>query len=333
MALTADILYERMAGGPLTAVGGYHRFPFEAMGTTNEIAFSSHAAPRARAFRDAVLRWVADFEACYSRFIDDSLVSRINRAAGKDAVAIDARTAEIFALCDAFHWRTGGVFDPTTGPLISLWDHRIAHDRPPSDEEVAAALARVGWTRTLRTAETFRLPDPGMSLDLGGIGKEYAVDQLARLADAHGVQDFAISLGRDIRVRGRSPNGEPWRLGLEHPAHMDRCWGGVAIHDAALCCSGDYRRYFEVGGQRYGHIIDPRTGRPADHGCRAAWVVAPTCTEAGVLSTSCLVLGPDEGTALIETSRHAAGCFWTERGILQTRRFSQYEIPEDATTP
>lgn len=138
-----------------------------------------------------------------------------------------------------------------------------------------------------------------------------------------------ISLGRDIRVRGRSPSGDPWRLGLEHPDQPDRCWGGVAIEDAALCCSGDYRRYFEAAGRRYGHIVDPRTGRPADRGCRAAWVIAPTCVEAGILSTVSLVLGPDEGVALIEASRHAAGCFWTDRGMIPMRRFAKYELPEE----
>ncbi|OQW96782.1 MAG: hypothetical protein BWK77_03655 [Verrucomicrobia bacterium A1] len=283
--MTAADLYARMMRSVLSSTGESRRFAFQAMGTDNEIAFSTSSSPRARDFQEAVLKWVAGFEATYSRFIPESLVGRIHREAGIRPVEIDAEAAEIFALCDVFHWRTFGVFDPTAGVLTALWDYRDAGAKPPSDAAVEAARALVGWSRVVRGPGSIFLPEPGMRLDLGGIGKEYAVDRLARLADAHGIRDYVISLGRDIRVRGRSPSGDPWRLGLEHPGQPDRCWGGVVIEDAALCCSGDYRRYFEADGQRYGHIVDPRTGRPADRGCRAAWVIAPTCVEAGILST------------------------------------------------
>lgn len=333
MALAAEALLERMAEtAPLTETAGYHRIAFKAMGTENEVIFAAPSRPRAEEFRQAVLRWTAAFEAKFSRFLPESLVSRVNAAAGREPVATDAQADELFALCDWYHWRTGSVFDPTAGPLIELWDYHQAPARLPSADDVAQARTKVGWGKVVRSPGRIFLPAEGMRLDLGGIGKEYAVDQLFLLAEERGLRDLAVSLGRDIRVAGKPPEGGAWRIGLEHPGRMDQCWEGLAVDHAALCCSGDYRRYFEFEGRRYGHILDPRSGYPVNNGCHAAWVVAPSCTEAGVLSTSVLVLGVEEGLNLIEASHHAAGCVWTEKGNYQTRRFGNYVIPGQKAT-
>lgn len=310
------------------ALGEYRQRAFPGLGTTNELLYRAVSAGRARAFEAAAVEWIRRFEARFSRFRPDSLIGRINAAAGGAAVETDAEADELFALCDWFHWRTGGLFDPTSGPLVELWDYRRAEARPPSEVELEAARARVGWKRVERSAGRIRLPVAGMRIDLGGIGKEYAVDRLVKLAGEHGIVDVAVSLGRDIRVAGSPPEGGAWRIGMEHPGEPDRCWGGVALEDSALCCSGDYRRYFKHGGRRYGHLLDPRTGRPAENGCRAIWVVAPSCTEAGALATAAFIAGPEEGAAMVEASHHAAACFWTDRGIMKTRRFERHVIPD-----
>ena len=300
-----------------------------AMGTDCRIEFRSASRAAARAFCADSLAWLEEFERKYSRFLPDSMISAINRAAGREGVAIDAELEGIFSLCDWYHWVTAGVFDPTALPLRRLWDYKAANPVVPSDGQIAQALSLVGWRRVERASGSVRLPLAGMAIDIGGIGKEYAVDRVAAMAADMGIRDVLVDFGRDIRVLGQPPEGGPWRIGLEHPLLTDKCWGGVALRDMAVATSGDYRRLFVRDGKRYGHIIDPRTGRPADNGCRSVSVVAPTCTEAGILATAAFVLGPQDGLDLIEKSHHAAGVVWTDAQGTRSRRFDHYEIRDE----
>lgn len=325
MAVTEQEFFARMAGADFRPQGRFHRWVFPAMGTTNEAVFAAASPSRASAFRDAAARWLAAFEARYSVFRPGSLVDRINAAAGGEPVGVTPDDDALFALCDYFYWRTNGVLDPTVGPLIELWDFRRRPAAPPPAEAVAEARARVGWPLVERGAGSIRLPRLGMRVDLGGFGKEFAVDRIAALAESHGIRDYLFSFGRDIRVRGSAPEGGAWRIGLERPDSPEGCWNGVALTGGAIACSGDYQRFFEAGNRRYGHIIDPRTGVPVQNGTRAAWVLAPTCTEAGALSTAAVILGPVDGLAAIEAAHHASGCLWTDQGVYQDRRFSHYE--------
>jgi FAD:protein FMN transferase len=306
--------------------GGFYRLEFQAMGTVCKIDFGHPARARAGDFRTRVLAWLDGFEGKFSRFRPDSLVSQINRAAGREWVEIDEEAASLFALCDWFHWITRGIFDPTGLPLLQLWDYHVPRPALPSGEQIHQALALLGWKKFQRNGNRVFLPEPGMGLDLGGIGKEYAVDRVIELAAAQGIADCIVDFGHDLRVRGEPPEKGPWRIGLEDPADPARCWGGVAVRDRAVTSSGDYFRHFEIGGRRYGHILDPRTGQPVANGCRSATVVAPTCTEAGILSTTAFILGPRDGLEFLEHQYQAAGCLWDENRCLQTRRFHEYLI-------
>ncbi len=305
---------------------GYARMAFQAMGTANELTFAARSPAAAAEFRSAVLAWVERFESLWSRFRPDSVLSRINAAAGREWIAVDPEMEELFALADWYHWKTRGVFDPTAGPLLALWDYRQARSRLPADDEVERIRTRVGWKRVLRKPGAVFLPEPGMTIDFGGIGKEYAVDVVCRMAEDAGIRNALIDFGHDLRAIGSPPEGGPWRVGLERPDQPGRCWGGVGLDRASLCCSGDYVRGFDWGGRRYGHIVDPRSGRPAQAQASAVWVVAPTCTEAGILSTSAFVLGPEEGLQAIESTHGAAGCIWTPAGVVQTRRFPEHVL-------
>ena len=309
-----------------TSFGGFHRIEFLAMGTCNDVLFAASSASMAAAFRADLIEWLESFERRISRFRPDSLVSTINRDAGMGWVAIDHETEELFALCDLFHWRTKGIFDPSLLPLLRLWDYHVQHPTLPASVEVARARALVGWSRVQREPGRVRLPDTGMALDLGGIGKEYAVDKAIALARRHGIPSAMVNFGRDIRAFGHPPEGGPWRIGLENPGAPDACWTGVAVDDAAVCGSGMYARGFDFDGHRYGHILDPRTGWPAESGCSAAWVIAPSCTEAGILSTAMVVLGVAEGVELLEGTWRAAGCLWTDRGVFYSRRLHAHLI-------
>lgn len=328
MVLTGGQEVRRIDEAPLRGFGGYYDVAFQAMGTPCEILFSARSRAAADDFRLSVLRWVGDFEAKYSRYLETSLICEINRAAGREWVAIDRQTEELFAICDWYHWMTGGLFDPTTGPLLLLWDYHKSPARIPTDEEIRLALSRIGWSRVQRSEGRVFLPEPGMKLDLGGIGKEYAVDQVMILADAAGIANLLVDFGRDLRVRGGPPEGGAWRIGLEHPEAPGTCWCGVAQSGGAVCTSGDYARYLTIDGRKYGHILDPRNGYPVQNGSKAVTVLAPSCTEAGMLCTTAFILGAEEGMDLLERNFAAEGCIWTDRGLFETRRFRNHVIED-----
>jgi thiamine biosynthesis lipoprotein len=306
--------------------GGYYRLDFQALGTVCKIDFELPSRARAGEFKQHVLTWLNGFEQKFSRFLPDSLVSQLNRAAGKEWIPIDAEAASLFALCDWFHWTTGGIFDPTSLPLLQLWDYRAPHPALPAEEEIQRARARIGWKKFQRDGSRAFLPEPDMGLDVGGIGKEYAVDRVIEIAAGHGILNCLVDFGHDLRVRGEPPEKGPWRIGLEDPHDPYNCWGGVAVRDRAVTSSGDYFRHFEAGGQRFGHILDPRTGYPVNNGCRAVAVIAPTCTEAGIFSTTAFILGPRAGLDFLDAQYQAEGCLWAETNRMQTRRFDDYLI-------
>lgn len=326
MVLTSEELYSRIEAAPLSGVGDYSRVSFRAMGTACELVYSARSRAVAGEFKQAAFRWLSEFEARYSRFIDSSLVSEINRAAGQRWVEIDAATDELLSLCDWYYWMTGGVFDPTALPLHLLWDYHKSAPTLPARDEVERAKALVGWSKVQRSGGKVFLPEPGMMFDLGGIGKEYAVDHVVSIARTFGIENILVDFGHDLRVLGQPPEGGAWRIGLENPDAPGQCWCGVAQNQGAVCTSGDYARFIEVNGRRYGHIVDPRSGYPVDNGCKAVTVLGPTCTEAGLLATTAFILGVEPGLELIAKSFSAEGCVWAEQGVFETRRFRRYVI-------
>lgn len=309
-----------------TGPGGFYHMDFKAMGTVCAIDFELPSRARAEEFKTCILAWLDEFENKFSRFRPDSLVSQINRAAGREWVEIDDEAVSLFTLCDWFHWVTRGIFDPTSLPLLQLWDYHAAHPVLPSEAQIQQAMSLIGWKKFQRDGQRAFLPEPGMGLDVGGIGKEYAVDRVIGIAADHGIANCLVDFGHDLRVCGEPPEKGPWRIGLEDPNDPDHCWGGVAVRDRAVTSSGDYFRHFEIDGHRYGHILDPRTGHPVDNGCRSVAVVAPTCTQAGILSTTAFILGPREGLDFLDTQYQAEGCLWIETRQMQTRRFHEYLI-------
>ncbi len=325
MVLTSNSVFDRISASvrELPVANG-RKFAFHAMGTVCQITFATGSRVAADQFKSAAVRWVADFESKYSRFIPESLIGRINSAAGKSWVEVDDETDQLFSLCHELHFMTRGAFDPTALPLIELWNWKANPPALPTDAAIEAARQLVGWKQVQRRNGAVFLPRAGMKLDLGGIGKEYAVDRVAYLAAQHGIESVLVDFGQDIRAQGK-PVGKPaWHIGLEDPQRPGKCWAGVTAKDMAVATSGDYLRNFQVAGRRYGHIIDPRTGHPVHNGCRAVSVLAPTCTVAGVLSTTAFILGPQEGLNLIGSYLGAEGAITTNHSRHQTRRFHEY---------
>jgi len=305
----------------------YTGFSFQAMGSPCEVMFRARSEASARDLEESVVRWVAGFEAACSRYRPESTVSRINRGAGDgEWVEAEADVVELLALCDWFHWLTGGVFDPTAAPLMQLWDYHKPRATLPDSTLVASTRGLVGWGRVQREENRVRLPEKDMAIDLGGVGKEYAVDRVMEMVLQAGVRDVLVNFGHDLRVHGSPPEGGAWRIGLEDPTRPGRCWCGVGIEEGSVCTSGNYLRYLEIAGRKYGHIVDPRTGYPVDNGCLSVSVVAPSCTEAGMLCTAGFILGRDEGIELISHTFGAEGCIWTAEGAAQTGGFRRHVI-------
>ena len=324
LSATRDVLARVAQSARTVLEKGLHKLQFRAMSTHCQVNFHGVSATVARDFQHDVLDWVAWFEATYSRFIPESLVGRINAAAGEQWVETDPETDRLLSLCHELFFFTRGSFDPTALPLIKLWNWKQSPPVLPDDPAIQAALKLVGWGKVQRRKGAIRLPERGMGLDFGGIGKEYAVDCVINMALQRGITNVLVDFGQDVRVHGHSLDKPFWRIGLDDATNPGECWTGIHITDHAATTSGDYLRHFEIGGRRYGHILDPRTGYPALNDCRAVSVIAPSCTIAGLLSTSVCILGARDGMELIELHPTAAGAITTDQNKFYSRKFHEY---------
>ena len=300
---------------------------FPALGTRCEVQYAAPGGDtQAMAFERAAQSWVEAFEAKYSRFRPDSLVSRINAAAGRDWVDVDAEMEGLMKLCDTLHFMTQGILDPTALPLLRLWNYKTDTPRVPAAAEVEAARRLVGWKKVQRAPGKVFLPEAGMGLDFGGFGKEYAVDITAQIAVDHGILNALVDFGHDLRAVGAPPGRPAWHIGLEDPKNPGASSGSMAIVGKGVASSGDYIRGFVIEGKRYGHIIDPRTGWPVSNGCLQATVVTSSCLQAGVLSTTAFVLGVPRGIEFIQGCPGAEGLLVLEKARAQTRGFFNYVV-------
>jgi thiamine biosynthesis lipoprotein len=270
-------------------------FGFHAMGGPGEIRIAGLPEDRAGMAAAKAVEEVRRIESVYSRYRPDSIVSRLNAAAGGEALPVDDETAALLDFGATLHAESGGRFDLTSGVLRRAWDFRSG--RVPTAAAIAALLPLVGWARVewpstdAPSPRRLRLPVAGMELDFGGIGKEYAADRAASVLGALGVDHGWVNLGGDIRVVGPQPDGRPWSFGIAHPRHQGAVIAGVSLAAGALATSGDYERYLEVDGQRFGHLLDSRTGWPASD-WQSVSVVAPACMAAGAAASIAMLMGP-----------------------------------------
>lgn len=307
-----------------TSGAGLQVLTFQAMSTHCQVKIHAADTRLVQEFQNEVLNWVAWFEARYSRFLADSLIGRINSSAGEHWVEIDPETEALFNLCQDMIFFTRGVFDPTALPLMKLWNWKARPAVIPAPEAVQAAQELVGWSKVQRRPGAVFLPRAGMNLDLGGIGKEYAVDRVLTLGLQRGFQNILVDFGQDVRVHGRPAQHEAWVVGLEDPHQPGKCWSAVQVNNHAVATSGDYVRHFNYQGRRFGHIIDPRTGYPVDNGMLSVSIIAPHCTFAGILSTAAFVLGAKDGLQMIGLCPGVEGAIITDNNSFQTKGFIQY---------
>ena len=227
-----------------------------------------------------------------------SEISRLNQQAAEQPVKVEAQLFALLELAARIYEHTGGAFDITSGPLSQVWGFSRRQGRFPQAEELQEALDRVGgrWLEFDRQQQTIRFQKPGLEINLGGIGKGYALDRCSEILRTWGVENFLIhgGLSSVLAYGNRAETGpEPgWRVGVLHPLREERRLTEIRLHNRAMGTSGSGKQFFYHQGRRYGHVLDPRNGQPAE-GVLSATVLAPTAAEADALATAFYVMGAE----------------------------------------
>lgn len=278
-----------------------------AFGTTWHVRLVAQRGPPAPAALASEIRSVLDaVDAHMSTWRDDSEISRFNASRSTGWYSVAPETARAVREALEVHRLSGHAFDPTVAPLVALWGFGATGSSrrlPPAAAEIRAVLPRVdaGKLRVRDDPPALRKVRSDLSLDLSGVGKGYAVDAVARRLEALGLRQFLVEVGGELRGRGEGPMGGPWRVGIERPEPGAGAIGWVvALADASLATSGDYRRFFEWEGRRRSHVIDPRSGRPVEHDLVSVSVLAAQAARADAWATALLVLGPEAGWRVAE---------------------------------
>ncbi len=261
---------------------------FRAMASPCEILASGVGPAGARRAVELAMAEAWRIERKFSRYRDDNIIHEINHSEGH-AVEVDDETARLIAFADQAHRMSEGAFDITAGVLRRVWNFD-GSDRLPDRAEVASLLPLVGWHQVEWDPPILRLPK-GMQIDLGGVGKEYAVDRVASLLDREHSGTFLVNFGGDMRACAPPAPGQEWEVGIESPHQEGTAVQRVSLSSGGIATSGDARRFLVRDGIRYGHILDPRSGWPVPDAPRSVTVAAGTCTEAGFLSTVAMLQG------------------------------------------
>jgi thiamine biosynthesis lipoprotein len=243
---------------------------------------------------------VKRFDRMMSLYKDDSEITRVNMAAGKDPVAVSPEMIEMAEAARKISDLTDGTFDVTVGPLVVLWQMSLKEGKAPTETEIKRIRSRVGYRNIIvnKKASTLFLKKPGMIMDFGGCAKGYVADKVAELLRKQGIENAIVALAGDIRVMGHRPEGGPWRIGVQHPRDAAKTLTVLELSDKYISTSGDYERYRIVHKQRYHHILDPRTGKPSA-GIESVTVVGDQGAIGDPLTTALFILGPEKGMNIV----------------------------------
>ena len=249
---------------------------------------------------------VLRIEQKYSRYLATSTLSKINDADGNE-VNIDQETYQLLNVADVLWQESGGMFDISSGIFRKIWNFN-EQNKIPSQIQIDDSLAYVGWGRIQFDESKVRL-ESGMQIDFGGIGKEYAADKCAALANEDLGNSILVNLGGDVVAKGPRLSGKPWDVGIEIKDGGGKVWKNVPLAQGAIATSGDVYKSIVVDGKRYSHIINALTGYPTPDAPNTVSVIAPNCTEAGMLSTIAILKGLDAESFLEEQGRP----YWIQR--------------------
>ena len=275
-----------------------HRLPFKAMGSACEVVLASHTQNEAESMAKLAIDEVLRIERKYSRYTTDSVIAKINQQAGRGALQCDDETWALFQFATQLFDQSDGLFDITSGVLRQAWDFK--KPEVPTSQKLEVLLPLVGWQKVVLQDQSIALPLAGMEVDLGGFGKEYAADRAAQVLKEKGVTHGYVNLAGDMRFLGPKPTGEPWMIGIQDPRARDQVVATLPITQGGLATSGDYERYFELNGQRYCHVLNPKTGMPVSY-WRSVSVTSPATVVSGC-TTTMVMLKEAEGLAFLQAT-------------------------------
>ena len=271
--------------------GHFWRATFRAMGSPCELLCETASANEAQAVASVVTAEAWRIEGKFSRYIPGNIIDRINSACG-DSVTVDEETAKLIEFANVLYGMSDGRFDITSGVLRKAWTFD-GSDRLPAEKDIRDVMRYVGWDKVGWKDHALRMP-PGMQIDLGGVGKEYAVDRAVNLVRERTAIACLVNFGGDLAVTGPPTRQASWQIGreaLQGPAASPS--GLIKLKAGALATSGDTRRYLLRDGVRYGHILDPTTGWPITGAPASITVAADTCVQAGMLCTLAMLRGSE----------------------------------------
>lgn len=293
VVLTAIALWKTSGSGPDLSRVAVVRTPQGIMGTTCALVAvvpRGHEADAQRGL-EAAEQSLREVDALMSTYLEESELSSINRAAAGDVVPVSEALRSVLLFSRDVWGASDGAFDATCRPMIELWRSAAQDGRLPSDGEMETSRLASSW-------DDFEILEGGVSkhradarLDLGGVAKGYGIDRAFDALASEGCDGILVDVGGDVRVGGLDARGEPWRITVRDP------FGGsnsvsIELDGGAVCTSGNYERFIEIDGVRHSHIIDPRTGRPADR-LPSVTVLAADAKTADAWATALSVLGPD----------------------------------------
>jgi thiamine biosynthesis lipoprotein len=292
-ALTLIAAYGPLAG----AAAAPWTHTLRTMGTYASVTVVASDSAAAGTAARAAHRALQRVDALMSNWTETSEVARLNRVAADSATTVEPEVARVLAAALAVHRESHGAFDITVEPLVRAWGFIGGPPRVPDSATVRRAFATVGahHLRFDSDARTLRFARPGVRMDLGGIAKGHGVDAARESLAAHGVRDALVDLSGNMFAMGRPADARAWRIGIRDPRDRMPYFARLEITDRAIATSGTYEQFVAAGGRTYGHILDPRTGAPAE-GLIAVTVVANDAMTADAWGTALFVLGP--GAAL-----------------------------------
>jgi FAD:protein FMN transferase len=282
------------------------------MGTRIYVELWTDDAAKGDSAIEAVMAEMRRIDDLMSHYKPESQLSQINAHAAQGPVQVDPELFDLIKLSTHFSEITEGAFDITYASVGHLYDY--PHHVKPTEAQIKAALPAVNWRNMKFDAEhhTVLFEHQGMRIDLGGIGKGYAVDRGIAILQARGIQHALVTAGGDSRIIG-DRLGRPWVIGIRNPDDKQKVVTRIPLTDAAMSTSGDYERFFDEGGVRYHHIIDPRTGHSASK-VRSATIIGPTATETDGMSKTAFVLGPEKALEIINRMPQYDAVFVTPEG-------------------
>jgi FAD:protein FMN transferase len=264
---------------------------------------------------DKALDRIRDIEAKMTiNNAETSEIIALNEAAGKSAVKLSPDTFDVLERAKYYSELTGGLFDPTVGSIVKLWNIGTEYAAIPDPKVLEEKRLLINKDKLIldRSTLTARLEDAGMQVDLGAIAKGYAADEVAKILKEKGVQHAIINLGGNVLTIGGNMLDNPWKIGIQNPFNPRGDYLGIIeIKGKTVVTSGTYERYFEKDGKRYHHILDPRTGYPADNEVASVSIITESSMDADGNSTSVLLLGLEEGMKFVESQKGIEAIFVT----------------------